>query len=71
MLPKVNQVIYILDTIYDPNIMTLAQAVLEIFCSQASICLYLEKTEKGDDSVIDLENFTKSYTGHLHLRHNL
>ena len=35
----VNQVIYIIDTSYDPNIMTLAQAVLEIFCSQASICL--------------------------------
>ena len=31
---KVNQVIYTLDTIYEPNIMILAQAVLEIFCSQ-------------------------------------
>ena len=31
------QVIYTLDTIYDSNIITLAQAVLEIFCSQASI----------------------------------
>ena len=38
-LPKVNQVIYTLDTICDPNIMTLAQAVLEIFCSQTSIGL--------------------------------
>ena len=28
-----------LDTIYDPNSMLLAQAVLEIFCSQASIWL--------------------------------
>ena len=37
--PKVNQVISTLDTICDPNIMTLAQAVLEIFCSQASIGL--------------------------------
>ena len=36
---KVNQVIYTLDTIYDPNIMTLAQVVLEIFCSQAYIGL--------------------------------
>ena len=36
---KVNQVIYTLDTIYAPNIMTLAQAVLEIFCSQAYIGL--------------------------------
>ena len=39
ILPKVDQVIYTLDTIYDSNIMTLAQAVLEIFCSQASIGL--------------------------------
>ena len=36
---KNNQVSYILDTIYDSNIMTLAQEVLEIFCSQASIGL--------------------------------
>ena len=36
---KINQVIYTLDTSYDPNIMTLAQAVLEIFCSQAYIGL--------------------------------
>ena len=35
ILPKVNQIIYTLDihVIYDPNVMTLAQAVLEIFCS--------------------------------------
>ena len=39
ILPKVNQVVYTLDTVYDLNIMTLAQAVLEIFCSQASIGL--------------------------------
>ena len=36
---KVNQVIYTFYTIYDPNIMTLAQAVLEIFCLQAYIGL--------------------------------
>ena len=36
---KFNQVIYSFDTIYDSNTMTLAQAVLEIFCSQASIGL--------------------------------
>ena len=49
ILPKVNQVIYILDIICDQNIMTLAQAVLEIFCSQASIglqCNIIEKTSK-------------------------
>ena len=39
ILLKANQVIYTLDTICDPNIMNLAQAVLEIFCSQASIGL--------------------------------
>ena len=39
ILPTVNQVIYTLDTIYDSNIMTLAQAALEIFCSQDSIAL--------------------------------
>ena len=38
-LSKVNQVFYTLDTISDPNILTLAEAVLEIFCSQASIGL--------------------------------
>ena len=41
--------------------MTLAQVALEIFCSQASyIGLLLEKMERGDNSVMDLENFTKS-----------
>ena len=55
ILPKVNQVIYTLDTICDPNIMTFAQAVLEIFRSQAS----MRKIEKGDNSVMDLQNSTK------------
>ena len=32
---------------------------------------YNEKIEKGDDSVMDLQNFTKSKSGHLHLGHNL
>ena len=46
-LPKSYQDIYTLDTICDPNIMTLAQAVLEIFCPQASyIGLLLEKNGK-------------------------
>ena len=43
---KVNQVIYTLDTICDPNIITLAQAVLEIFCSQASIGSNVMKMKK-------------------------
>ena len=33
----VNQVIYTLDTICEPNIMTLAQAILLIFCSQGPL----------------------------------
>ena len=57
-LPKVNQIIYTLDTICDPNSMILAQGVLEIFCSQASyIGMLLEKMERGDNSVMDLEFF--------------
>ena len=43
---KVIKVIYTLETICEPNIMTLAKVVLEIFCSQASIVLY-EKKGKG------------------------
>ena len=34
---KVNLVIYTFDTIYDSYNIILAQAVLEIFCSQASV----------------------------------
>ena len=44
---KNNQVIYTLDIIYDPNIMTLADAVLEIFCSQALIHWLMRKNGKG------------------------
>ena len=32
ILPNVNQVIYTMATVYMPNIMILAQAVLQIFC---------------------------------------
>ena len=42
-LTKVKQVIFTLDTIYDLIIMNLAQAVLDIFCSQP----YIEKNGKG------------------------
>ena len=38
-LPKVNQVIYTMDTICVPNIMILAQALLQIFCWQGFIGL--------------------------------
>ena len=27
----------------------------------------MRKTKKGDTSVMDFENFTKTYLGHLHL----
>ena len=46
ILPKVYQVIYTLDTICEPNIMVLAQALLEIFCSQGPLfveCLSLKR----------------------------
>ena len=33
----VNQVVYTLDSICEPNIMTLAQAVLQIFCSHGPL----------------------------------
>ena len=46
-----NQVSYTLDTICDPNIMTLAQAVLEIFCLQASI-IKMKNFEKGNNSAM-------------------
>ena len=39
ILSKVDQVIYTLETICGPNIKTMAQPVLEIFCPQASIGL--------------------------------
>ena len=37
ILPKVNQVIYSLDTIHEPNSIILAQAVRQIFCSQGPL----------------------------------
>ena len=46
ILPKVNQVIYTLDTIYEPNIMILAQGILEIFCLKCTLwvkCLGLKR----------------------------
>ena len=62
ILLKVNQVIYILDTICDPNIMTLAQAVLEIFCSQSSIRYILRKHKRDKKTVMDLENLNQKLT---------
>ena len=61
---KVNQVIYTLDTICDPNIMTLAQVVLEIFCSQSSI---------GSSSTffVNADAYTLTYRLHTHLGLNI
>ena len=45
-LPKVNKVIYSLDTIYEPNSVILAQSVLQILCSQGPLlakCLCLKR----------------------------
>ena len=39
ILPNVNQVIYSLGAICEPNVMILAQAVLEIFCSHGPLGL--------------------------------
>ena len=46
ILPKVNQVIYTRKIICEPNIMILAQGVLEIFYSQGSIGLQWEIQNK-------------------------
>ena len=44
---KVNHVIYTLDKICEPNIMILAQAVLEILCPQGSIGLQWERRKRA------------------------
>ena len=45
-LQKVYQVIYMMDTTCEPNIMILAQVVLEIFCSQAGTDLQWESGKR-------------------------
>ena len=65
MLPKVNQVIYTLDTICEPNIMILAQAALDILFTRSFICS-ISKSEKGHNSVYFSQNFMKCLSGHLH-----
>ena len=47
ILPKVNQVIYTLDTICKLNIMILAQAVLQIFFLQDCFTIQNAKVGKG------------------------
>ena len=58
-LPKVNQVTCTVDTICVPNIMILAQMLLQLFCWQGSIGLQC-MSEKGDNSAKYLQNFAKS-----------
>ena len=47
ILPKFNKVIYTLDTFCMPVIMTLAQAVLEIFCSQGPLWVKCRSPKRG------------------------
>ena len=54
-----------------PDIMILAEAVLQIFCSQGFFTTYNDKVGKGDNSVKYLQKFAKSLSGHLQLRPNL
>ena len=70
-LPKTNEVSYTFDTICGPNIMNLAQEVLEIFGSQGHLLHKLTKSKKGDNSVKYKKSFPKRYSGHLHLMHNM
>ena len=34
-------------------------------------CIIVRNTDKGNNSVMDNENFTQKWWGHLHFRHNL
>ena len=42
-----------------PGIMILAQAGIQIFCSQGCFTTIMTKSEKGDNSVKYLENFAE------------
>ena len=59
ILCEVNQVTYIMCPNCMPDIMILAQGVLQIFCSQGCFSKQNEKSEKGDNSVTYLQNFAK------------
>ena len=54
-----------------PDILILAQTVLKIFCSQGCCTTQNAKSEKENNSVKYLQNFAKSKSGHLHIKHNL
>ena len=42
-----------------PDIIILAQAVLQIFCSQSCFTIHMPKSEKGDNSVKYVQNLPK------------
>ena len=67
ILPKVNQVIYTMDTIYEPNIMILALAVLQIFYSQGSIGLQWESRKNVELELV----FVKHYAPNICLSPNM
>ena len=56
ILWKVNQVICIMYSSYMPGIMSLAQAVLQIFCWQGCFTIQNAKSEKGNNQI-----FTEFY----------
>ena len=56
---KVDRVIYILDTICMPNIMILAQAIIQIFCSQCPLWINFLSLKRGIIQSVNSQNFTK------------
>ena len=54
-----------------PGIMILAQAVLQIFCSQGCFSTKRQSWKREIISVKYLQNFAKSKSGYLHLGHIL
>ena len=59
-LPNVNQVINILDANCTPNIMILAQAVIQIFWSQNPLSVKRLSLKRGHDAVNYSKNFRSS-----------
>ena len=45
--PKVNQVVYSLDTIYEPNIVILVQSILQILCSHGPLWAKCQNQKRG------------------------
>ena len=68
---NVNQVIYIMFPNSMPDIVILAQAVLQMFCWQGCFTIQNAESEKEDNSATYLRIFTKTSSGHLHFGYNL